>query len=192
MAALLDSQNRYICGGFLVGEQWVMTSARCTNFDKVVLGAHYPTFAITYHSMAKSYKHENYTFKDSTFSNDIRLLKLQSKVRLNENIHILPLPTSSSDLSEGTACSVAGWSPNQEDCPYMPYEADGEMGDPLVCNGVAHGILSYSNPCPPAVYTRIAQYLPWIRKPWPSEEEKEDLLLLLAFNASACYISRLA
>ncbi|XP_053228832.1 kallikrein-8-like [Podarcis raffonei] len=122
--------------------------------------------------------------------------QLLSKVRLNENIGILPLPTSSSDLSERTACSVAGWSPNQEDCPYVLYEANasifdrrkcqkfypqiddgkicaghqsqlfrqGEMGDPLVCNGVAHGILSYSNPCPPAVYTRIAQYLPWIKK----------------------------
>ncbi|XP_077778166.1 mast cell protease 1-like [Podarcis muralis] len=165
-------------------------------FDKVVLGAHNPIFAITYHSVAKPYRHENYTFKDNTFSDDIRLLKLQSKVRLNKNIHILPLPTSSSDLSEGTPCSVAGWSPNQKNCAYMLYEANasiydrrkcqkfypkidnrkicaghqsqlftqGEMGDPLVCNGVAHGILSYSNPCPPAVYTRIAQYLPWIKK----------------------------
>ncbi|CAI5799005.1 mast cell protease 1A-like [Podarcis lilfordi] len=158
--------------------------------DKVVLGAHDLKYVCKNYSVAHVYRHPKFMPKDITFSNDIHLLK--SKVRRNENIRILPLPTSSRDLSEGTHCTVAGWSPNEENCPYMLYAAyasiydrrkcqkfypkidrgkicaghqyQGEMGDPLVCNGVAHGILSYSNPCPPAVYTRIAQYLPWIKK----------------------------
>nr|XP_028569908.1 mast cell protease 1-like [Podarcis muralis] len=198
MAALLNFQNNRTCGGFLVGEQWVMTSARCGRVDIVVLGAHDFKHDGEPYRVDEHYPHKNYTFKNNTFSNDILLLKLQPKVRLNDNISILPLPTSSSDLSEGTPCSVAGWGLKQNDCDVKLYQArvniydrskcqkfypkidegkicagkredsqdfeQGEMGDPLVCNGVAHGILSYSNPCPPAVYTRIAQYLPWIKE----------------------------
>ncbi|KAH1174828.1 mast cell protease 1A-like isoform X1 [Mauremys mutica] len=40
----------------------------------------------------------------------------------------------------------------------------GDSGGPLVCNGVAQGIVSYGFQFPPSVYTRIAHYLPWIRK----------------------------
>ncbi|XP_032992788.1 mast cell protease 2-like [Lacerta agilis] len=197
MAALLDSQNDHTCGGFLVGRQWVMTSARCESVDTVFLGAHDSEYE--FHSVARVYQHPEFISENSTFPNDILLLKLRSKVRLNENIRILPLPTSSKDLSEGTPCSVAGWNSNGKDCALRLHEANasiydrsecrkfypeidygkicageredscqlfdqGEKGDPLVCNGVAHGILSYSNPCPPAVYTRISKYLPWIKE----------------------------
>ncbi|XP_034973148.2 mast cell protease 2-like [Zootoca vivipara] len=205
MAALLNYRNKTICGGFLVGCQWVMTSARCkiSGFNTVVvLGAHdlwANESAQEHYLVEQAYQHENYMFQNNTFSNDILLLKLLSKVRLSKNIQPLPLPTSSRDLSEGTLCSVAGWSPYQDDCKFMLYEANasiydrskcqkfypkidygkicagnreddsqlfiqGEMGDPLVCNGVAHGILSYRNPCPPAVYTHIAEYIPWIEE----------------------------
>ncbi|GAB1298924.1 Mast cell protease 4 [Apodemus speciosus] len=40
----------------------------------------------------------------------------------------------------------------------------GDSGGPLVCAGVAHGIVSYGNldGKPPAVFTRISSYVPWI------------------------------
>ncbi|XP_077778059.1 mast cell protease 8-like [Podarcis muralis] len=40
----------------------------------------------------------------------------------------------------------------------------GDSGGPLVCDGVAEGIVSYGKPCPPGVYTRVAQYLDWIKE----------------------------
>ncbi|XP_021044576.1 mast cell protease 2-like, partial [Mus pahari] len=42
----------------------------------------------------------------------------------------------------------------------------GDSGGPLVCAGMAQGIASYvnSNEKPPAVFTRISEYLPWINK----------------------------
>ncbi|XP_066551550.1 mast cell protease 1A [Amia ocellicauda] len=45
----------------------------------------------------------------------------------------------------------------------------GDSGSPLVCNGVAQGVVSFStDPCNmndfPHVYTRISHYLPWINK----------------------------
>ncbi|XP_060149579.1 cathepsin G-like [Globicephala melas] len=42
----------------------------------------------------------------------------------------------------------------------------GDSGGPLVCNNVAQGIVSYGNNfgTPPAVFTRISSFLPWIRR----------------------------
>lgn len=40
----------------------------------------------------------------------------------------------------------------------------GDSGGPLLCAGVAQGIVSYGLPSakPPAVFTRISPYRPWI------------------------------
>ncbi|XP_059954176.1 cathepsin G-like [Mesoplodon densirostris] len=42
----------------------------------------------------------------------------------------------------------------------------GDSGGPLVCNNVAQGIVSYGNRIgtPPAVFTRISSFLPWIQR----------------------------
>ncbi|XP_070262945.1 chymase-like [Myotis yumanensis] len=42
----------------------------------------------------------------------------------------------------------------------------GDSGGPLLCAGVAHGIVSYGKKTaePPAVFTRISHYRPWINK----------------------------
>uniref|UniRef100_A0A8C6QLT3 Mast cell protease 4-like n=1 Tax=Nannospalax galili TaxID=1026970 RepID=A0A8C6QLT3_NANGA len=42
----------------------------------------------------------------------------------------------------------------------------GDSGGPLLCAGVAHGIVSYGrrDAKPPAVFTRISPYVPWINK----------------------------
>ncbi|XP_021574498.1 chymase isoform X2 [Carlito syrichta] len=42
----------------------------------------------------------------------------------------------------------------------------GDSGGPLLCAGVAHGIVSYGrwNAQPPAVFTRISHYRPWVNK----------------------------
>nr|AAX41258.1 cathepsin G [synthetic construct] len=41
----------------------------------------------------------------------------------------------------------------------------GDSGGPLLCNNVAHGIVSYgkSSGVPPEVFTRVSSFLPWIR-----------------------------
>ncbi|XP_026544578.1 mast cell protease 2-like [Notechis scutatus] len=40
--------------------------------------------------------------------------------------------------------------------------SNGDSGSALLCNGVAHGIVSYGFQIPPSIYTRVAFYLPWI------------------------------
>ncbi|XP_045864903.1 chymase-like isoform X3 [Meles meles] len=43
---------------------------------------------------------------------------------------------------------------------------EGDSGGPLLCAGVAQGIVSYGrlNAKPPAVFTRISYYRPWINE----------------------------
>ncbi|XP_057642177.1 cathepsin G-like [Chionomys nivalis] len=42
----------------------------------------------------------------------------------------------------------------------------GDSGGPLICNNVAQGIVSYgdSNGIPPAVFTKIQSFIPWIKR----------------------------
>ncbi|NXV72994.1 CATG protein, partial [Atlantisia rogersi] len=42
--------------------------------------------------------------------------------------------------------------------------SQGDSGGPLVCGKVAQGIVSFGYSTPPGVYTRISNYLPWIKK----------------------------
>ena len=47
--------------------------------------------------------------------------------------------------------------------PFLLFQ-QGDSGGPLLCAGVAQGIVSYglSSAKPPAVFTRISPYRPWI------------------------------
>lgn len=51
-------------------------------------------------------------------------------------------------------------------CPFPPLCPQGDSGGPLVCNNVVQGIVSYgdSNGIPPAVFTKIQSFLPWIKR----------------------------
>ncbi|XP_053156290.1 mast cell protease 1-like [Hemicordylus capensis] len=42
--------------------------------------------------------------------------------------------------------------------------SNGDSGSALVCNGVAHGIVSYGFQVPPSMYSRVAAFLPWIKE----------------------------
>ncbi|CAH2292936.1 mast cell protease 1A-like [Pelobates cultripes] len=193
----------YICGGFLVRKDFVMTAAHCGGSNiKVSLGLHAVkekndknTF-----SVLNIYRHPNYN--SETHENDIMLLQMNDEILLNENIKVIALHKKNKKVPVGTECNVAGWGKTNrylnvssqvlmevnvtivrnKECQNildMPIDssmicagqsgtkgdaAQGDSGSPLVCEGVATGIVSFGNEKPPGVYTLISSFLPWIRK----------------------------
>ncbi|XP_049624919.1 cathepsin G [Suncus etruscus] len=52
----------------------------------------------------------------------------------------------------------------------------GDSGGPLVCNNVAQGIVSYGDSVgtPPAVFTKIASFMPWVRRTLRNVDQGQD------------------
>ncbi|XP_075768356.1 cathepsin G-like isoform X2 [Pelodiscus sinensis] len=76
------------------------------------------------------------------------------------------------EVQDNDTCTMycAGYREDSMLCAGSPFQRGsafrGDSGGPLVCNRVPQGLVSYGNinGSPPAVYTRIAKFVPWIRR----------------------------
>nr|XP_015862523.2 granzyme-like protein 2 [Peromyscus maniculatus bairdii] len=99
-------------------------------------------------SVVKSVPHQDFNRK--TLVNDIMLLKLKHKARLNNVVQKIDLPKSQDWVKPGQVCTVAG----------------GDSGGPFVCHNVAQGIVNrnFNTIKPPRAFTRICSFLRWIQE----------------------------
>uniref|UniRef100_A0A452DYS8 Azurocidin n=1 Tax=Capra hircus TaxID=9925 RepID=A0A452DYS8_CAPHI len=126
--------------------------------------------------------------------NDVLLLQLDRQANLNSGVALVPLPEQNATVEAGTRCQVAGWGaqrhrgrlsrvPRVLNVTVTPANqcrpnnvctgvltrrggiCQGDGGTPLVCNGLAHGVASWSRgPCGRGTdfFARVALFRNWI------------------------------
>ncbi|XP_065421480.1 granzyme H-like [Chrysemys picta bellii] len=145
--AYLETQRKgktIICGGFLVSENFVLTAAHCNGDEiSVQLGAH--NINEQEQSQQKiSLRHRipHPQYNKTAFNNDIMLLQLAERAKLNRWVDTIALPSASETVKPGTMCSVAGWggtSTESESTPDTLREVDVVVMPDAACSRKPNG-----------------------------------------------------
>ncbi|KAM9121560.1 mast cell protease 1A-like isoform 2-T2 [Pangshura tecta] len=112
--AYLEIQRKgktYICGGFLVSKNFVLTAAHCKGDEiTVTLGAHnIRKREQSQQEIPVCHQIPHPRYNKTTLNNDIMLLQLAKRAKLNRWVGTIALPCAGKRLKPGAVCSVTGW-----------------------------------------------------------------------------------
>uniref|UniRef100_A0A3P9KI59 trypsin n=1 Tax=Oryzias latipes TaxID=8090 RepID=A0A3P9KI59_ORYLA len=139
--ASLQFQGQHSCGGILIRDDYVLTSAHCKNDVQpmtVVLGAHDISKKEKTQQRFKVQKYNQHPDYKCEQANDIMLIKLETKAKLNKYVKPIELSKKNGDIRANIKCAVAGWGQTAVDKPASNVlkEATEETQFKAECNNI--------------------------------------------------------
>ncbi|XP_037326487.2 mast cell protease 1A-like [Pungitius pungitius] len=107
--ASVQVNGSHACGGFLIDQSFVVTAAHCGEPTGVVLGTHnlqeQMVKKVNRYDIKLRCRHPSY--ENVAKGDDIMLLKLSRKARLDKRLNLIQLPKAEMKIKD--KCTVAGW-----------------------------------------------------------------------------------
>ncbi|XP_073350145.1 tryptase-like [Pagrus major] len=136
-----DKANKWRCGGTVLNQQWVLTSASCwdeqrrPNKDRSMawVGSYnLKTYRGRYKGISQIITHPGYYSSGGTYKNDIALVKLKTKIESWAEVKNVNLPSANDIFDSSSECWIAGWGYIEDNVPLPDPETLQELKIPIV------------------------------------------------------------